>query len=41
MYKFLYKSDQENVIIDLWYKYGKNNDPFIIFATGRHEWKRK
>jgi hypothetical protein len=36
MYKLLYKSEQENVGIDLWYKYGKSNDPSIIFATGRH-----
>ena len=36
MYKFLYKSNQENVGIDLWHKNGKSKDPSIIFATGRH-----
>jgi hypothetical protein len=36
MYKILYKSEQENVGIDLWYKNGKSKDPSIIFATGRH-----
>jgi len=36
MYKLLCKTEQENVGISLWYKNGKNNDPSIIFATGRH-----
>jgi hypothetical protein len=36
MYKILYKSEQENVGIDLWHKNGKTKDPSIIFATGRH-----
>jgi len=36
MYKILYKSNQENVGIALWYKYGTYNKPLIIFATGRH-----
>ena len=36
MYKKLSKSDQQTVGIDLWYYNGINQNPAIIFATGRH-----
>jgi hypothetical protein len=36
MYKKLSISDQQTVGVDLWYYNGINQNPAIIFATGRH-----